>query len=549
MTASVIPSAQPRILRPYQQEAHDAVVREWGSEVRRTAVVLPTGAGKSSVIAKLAHTAVELGLRPLLVAHRGELIDQLVQNCAWMDPSAPAVGVVRASRNEYRRPIVAATLQTLVSGDRLSTLADRNVVLFDEVHHVSAATYLQAMRGLGVGGETFFCGFSATLRRDDGKALRDIIESVAYEKDLRWAIDQKYLVKPRGLTVKIPDLDLTSIKITAGDFQGNELAEVMEASTESVVDAIQKFAEGRRPIIFAASVLAAELISEALNQRGYTSGYVTGAMTLDQRAPIYAGFRDGSIQAMVTVQVLTEGADFPMCDTAVIARPTQSQVLYSQMVGRALRLHPGKEDALVLDLAGTTRVLKLVTLSDLDAGTNSENVTPDGEILPPDEDDEVELAVPLPKQQRMGPVDMVEIDLLGADSTGVLWLATRAGIPFIPVQDLDGSVFLWPRDEEGTRYQPGFMTVKGDRRGEWLDSNDEGWPLETAIGIAEDWIIDQGCSYPRRNQSWRSYQAPSAGQLSYARGLGIPDSENMTKARLSDEISVKLTSDRLDPRR
>lgn len=532
----------PRALRPYQIEAHDAVIGHWAANTRRTAVVLPTGAGKSTVIGKIAHTALAQGMRPLLLAHRGELIDQLVENTAAVDPSARPVGVVRAARNEVSSPIVAATLQTLASGSRLEALRDRNVILLDECHHGSADTYLRALQNLGVGQEAFFCGFTATLRRDDGKALREIIDTVAYEKDLRWAIESGYLVKPRGLTVKIPELDLTRVKVTAGDFQNNELAEVMEASTESVVDAVVKFAGERRPIIFAASVLAAQLIADALEARGITAGYVTGAMTLEQRQPVYRGFRDGSIQAMVTVQVLTEGADFPMCDTAVIARPTQSQILYSQMVGRALRLSPGKEDALVLDLSGTSRVLKLVTLTDLDAGTDSKNVDPDGNELEPDEDDEVPLPAPTERQKRLGPVDMVSIDLLGSDSTGVLWMATRGGVPFMPVQDLDAAIFLWPLP--GDVYRPGTMSMHGRKSGDWID--ERAWPLEIARDIAEDWVIEQGHSYPRRNQSWRRYQAPSEAQLRYARSLGIPDSEGMTRARLSDEISVKLASDRLD---
>src|SRR5690606_22862032 len=530
-TGSRLMVPAPRTLRDYQLEAHDAVIREWASETRRTAVVLPTGAGKSSVIAKLAHTSVGLGMKPLLVAHRGELIDQLQENCAAVDPSAPPVGIVRAGRNEPTAPIVAATLQTLTAKGRMDALLDRNVILFDEVHHATAETYLAAMRALGVGEDAFFCGFTATLRRSDGKALREVIDTVAYEKDLRWAIEQRHLVKPRGLTVKIPELDLDKVKVTAGDFQNNELAEVMETATETIVDAIMRFAADRRPIVFASSVLAAQLLAEALTARGMLANAVTGEMGLEARQVIYDGYRSGQLQALVTVMVLTEGADFPMCDTAVIARPTQSQVLYSQMVGRALRLHPGKDDALVLDLVGTSRVMKLVTLTDLDAGTHSKTVDPDGnELEDEDADLPAEAAEPTPKQMRMGVVDMVEVDLLGSNSTGVLWLQTIYGTPFIPVQDLNVFVFLWETgyDEHGPLYRVGAVTSKGPRTGHWVD--EKSWPADVARDIAEDYIIDQGAACPQRNQSWhRTNQPPSDAQLRFARTLGIPDSEHMTK--------------------
>lgn len=542
----------PRILRAYQDEAVNAVLAMWASETRRTAVVLPTGAGKSSVIAKLAHTSVGLGMKPLLVAHRGELIDQLQENCAAVDPSAPPVGIVRAGRNEPGAPIVAATLQTLTAKGRMDALLDRNVILFDEVHHATAETYLGAMRALGVGQDAFFCGFTATLRRSDGKALREVIDTVAYEKDLRWAIEQRHLVKPRGLTVKIPELDLGKVKVTAGDFQNNELAEVMEAATETIVDAIMRFAADRRPIVFASSVLAAQLIAEALNARGMTANAVTGEMSLEARGIIYDGYRRGELQALVTVMVLTEGADFPMCDAAVIARPTQSQVLYSQMVGRALRLWEGKDDALVLDLVGSSRVMKLVTLTDLDAGTHSKTVDPDGNELDDEDYDDMPGEAPAPamKQMRMGVVDMVEIDLLGSNSTGVLWLQTIDGTPFIPVQDLGEFVFLWEAgyDADQPLYRVGTMTSKGPRKGSWVD--ERMWPADVARDIAEDYIIEQDAMYPRRNQSWhRTNQPPSDAQLRFARTLGIPDSEHMTRGRLSDEINIKLASGRIGARR
>lgn len=539
----------PRVLFPYQQEAVDAVLHNWGSDIRRTAVALPTGTGKSTVIASVAAAAANLGLRVVMVAHRAELLDQMAKTVAVVDPTLEPVGIVRAEHDEPDAQIVAASLQTLTNRRRHEALGKRDVVLWDEVHHGGAVSWRQVLDDFGT---PFFCGFSATLRRDDGKALREIIDTVAYERDLRWAISEGHLVRPSGLTVMIPDLDLGKVKTVAGDFAQGELAEIMEAETEEVVNAIVRHAADRRPIIFAASVQAAGDIAQLLTQYGMKAEAVTGAMQYWERQLIYADFRSGTTRALVTVQVLTEGADFPMCDAAVIARPTRSQNLYSQMVGRALRLYPGKTDALVLDLVGTSRVLKLVTLANLDAGTTSKKVDTEGHEVEPDPDEVAPepIAPRAAPAKRLGPIDTIGIDLLGPEETGVLWLGTPKGVPFLAPQDMDAAVFLWQSgfDESGTTYKVGTMSIKGAKSGGWVDDGRE-WPLHIAMGIAEDYIVEEGYSYPLRGASWRKSAPASAAQLRFAESLGIDDAHLMSKARLSDEITIKLVAARLDTAR
>ncbi len=539
-----------RVLRDYQIEAVQAVLETWGSGTHRTAVVLPTGTGKSTVIGELASTATALGLRVVMLAHRQELLYQMASTVKAVAPHLPSVGIVAAERDEYQSPIVAASFATVMQQHRLSRLGRREVILCDETHHVTAPTYLGVVETLGAYDDSFFCGFTATLRREDGKALREVIEHVAYERDLRWAIAEGHLVKPHGLTVKIQGLDLDRVRVVAGDFASAELAEVMEASTESVVDAVMRFATGRRALVFAAGVVAAQLISESLQDRGIHSAVVVGSTPYDERQRHYAAFESGEVSVLVTVQVLTEGVDFPWCNAVVLARPTRSQVLYSQMVGRVLRPFPGKESALVLDLAGSTRVLGLVTLPDLDAGTYSVTVDQDGNELPPEDDDEVIGLAPA-RQLRRGPVDMVSIDLLGSMNTGVLWLETVGGIPFMPTgstQSSDLYVFLWPTPPPEwvggeTHWRAGWITAKGQREGGWICAPTE---LGMARDAAEDWLIESGFKYPRRAAKWRGRQEPSQKQLDFARLLGIPDTDDMSCALLSDHIAIVTASRRLD---
>lgn len=537
--------SKPRELRPYQAEAVQSVFDNWGSEVRRTAVVLPTGTGKSTVIAKVAAESARMGLRVAMLAHRGELLDQMADTVKSVAPDLPGVGIVRAEQDDPNSQIIAASFQTLTNDHRLYRVGTRQVVLCDEVHHVPSPTYRRVVESFGP--ETFFCGFTATLRREDGKALRDMIDSVAYEKNLRWAIGEGYLVKPTGITVKIPELDLGKVKTTAGDFQQGDLAEVMEAETPEIVNAITRHAADRRPIVFAASVQAAHDIAQLMTQYGMPAEAVTGEMAYGERKPVYDDYRSGKTRALVTVQVLTEGADFPMCDAVVIARPTQSQNLYSQMVGRALRLYEGKSDALVLDLVGTSRVLKLVTLTNLDAGVVSKKVDTDGEELPPEDDEEIApIGEAMPKARRMGPIDTIGIDLLGPDETGILWMGTAKGVPFVAPHESGMAWFLW--ETTTGMYKVGTMTTKGPKDGTWLQDG-KSVPLTVAKDIAEDDIIDKGYSFPLRAASWRKSGPPSEAQLRFARSLGIVDAESMSKARLSDSITIALMSDRLDSAR
>ncbi|QNJ56111.1 DNA helicase [Mycobacterium phage Heath] len=565
MTTTAAPA--PRQLRDYQVAAANAVEQDWASGKNRVGVVLPTGSGKSSVIGEIARRAYRRGQRVVAMAHRGELLDQMKRDLLAVDPTIPEsdIGIVRAEEDDHHCPIVFAMLQTLATARRREALGKREVILWDEVHHAGAEGFHTTFSELGGYDDALMCGLTATMYRNERGVigLGDVIQKISYEKDIRWAIKKGFLVQPRGLTVRIKGLDaLNDVRSVAGDFHQGELAEVMEACTQYVVDAIKLHAADRRPIIFAASVDAAHHIADALTTADFPAVAVTGAMKYEDRLPIYESFRDGTARALVTVQVLTEGADFPMCDTVVLARPTRSRNLYSQMVGRALRLYPNKDDALVLDLAGSTRAMKLVSLTALDTGAETREVDEFGEDIELDEDDLLGDGggEPAVKEVRQGPVDMVSIDLLA--NSDLVWMETVGGIPFLPLMEDNQVVFIMP---EGYRVPPkgqadtvrwaiGQMGTRS-RRGGWVTASGR-FPihtddpdftdLATALENAEVWIVESDQQLPVRKASWRRNQKPSEAQLKFARTLGIVIDDDMTKARLSDEISVRVTSRVLD---
>lgn len=531
----------PRQLRPYQAEAVQAVLDYWAGDRERytPVVVLPTGTGKSTVIATLAATAASMGLQVLLLAHRRELLDQMVDSVEAVAPGQFSTGFVQGERNQPGAAIVAASFQTLAaSSSRRAALGYRQVVLVDEMHHSTAPTYLEVLEDLGAstGAGVWACGFTATASRTDG-GLGQVWDQVVYERSLAWAIKQGYLTRPRGLTVVLPDLDLSSVAIRAGDYAQGELETVMSSSVETTVAAMLTHAPGRASIVFAAGVDHARELADALTRHGVAAAAVTGDMSTEERERVYTGFREGTLQAMVTVQVLTEGADFPRCDCAVMARPTRSQTLYSQMVGRAVRLYPGKQDALVLDLAGTVRDMSLVTLSDLTPETETRRVS-----VSSDDDPGQDEPVKRERVERIGVADLEEIDLLSV--SGANWLTTPAGVKFLDCED-GVLLFLWPpHPVDNALVHIGVMHNPPRKGDGWVSGGPA--PLEDAVEAAENLAAHYG-KLPARNAPWRSRSAPSEGQLRMARSLGVQDWDRKTRARLSDDISTALAAKRLDP--
>lgn len=548
---------EPRQLRQYQIEAVGAVESRWfaAEPIKRCGVVLPTGAGKSTIIAKLAVNAYHRGQSVVMIAHRAELIEQMTSTIFEVDPTIPrrAVGIVQAEQDEHTAPIVGATLQTLRNARRLKALGKRHVILWDEVHHAAAEGFHTTFEDLGGYDDALMCGFTATMRRQErGRiGLGDVIEEIAYTKDLVWAIENGFLVRPKGLTVRLDDLNaLNDVRTIAGDFAQGEMQAVMEAASQFVVDAIKMHAKNRRPIIFAASVDAAHTIGDALNENEFPTVVVTGEQAFPTRQAAYESFRTGDARAMVTVMVLTEGADFPMCDCVVLARPTRSPNLYSQMIGRALRLWQDKEDALVLDLSGSARHMSLMSLPQILPGVRTRVVGADGdEIIEVTETEEEQEVFRVPRNRRRGPVEMVSIDIVTGRTREVLWLDTIKGIPFISLTD-GWIVFLWPEGgvkQGATKWAVGNINSR-TRQGGWMGKEEKYLPLDEAIEYAERAIPQAGFSLPQRGAGWHAgNQAPSEGQLRLARSLGIVEYEDMTKGRISDEISIVFASRVLDP--
>lgn len=539
-------------LREYQVKAADAVFAAWDRGVHTPAVVLPTGTGKSvtmgEVVRRVYHSSTDEDRGTIVVlAHRSELLKQLRKAVHQLDPDI-TVGTVKAQTREYSADVVVASVQTLASSfDHLVSLGKIDAIIVDECHHYAAETYRGVLDNLGsfeAVGWVPTVGFTATMWRSDG-GLERVWEETVYTKDIKWAIENGFLVKPKGLVVVTDQIDLSDVRVVAGDYVRDELEKAMMASVESTVTAMDTYCPDRACIVFAAGVNHAYALADALTQAGMPAEVIVGSMKDEERQEVYDKYTAGLLHSMVTVTVLTEGADFPRCDCVVMARPTQSKSLHSQQVGRALRLYTDpvtgkvKEDALVLDLAGHTRKMSLMDLSKLDDSFDVDFVSPEGGEAERPEDEAP--SGPAPRKQRLGVIELEEVDLFDPRNgkRTPRWLKTHRGTLFLPGREQ--LMFLRHNAMERSWYV-GHVTPRGAIVGGYV------WRARSkteAMSKAEEFARSIN-DMPMRVKTHFTNVAPTEAMVNYARILCIPDPEGMTKARLQDEISIAIADKRID---
>lgn len=538
-----------RTLRKWQTEAVDAVHKEWDSGVVRTAVVAATGLGKSSVIGHLAVAEAQAGGRALLLAHREELLTQLTATCKEFDPTIP-VGRVQAGRNQTRRPITVASVATLRSEARQGRMPKPTLVVVDECHRAVSPSHLKILSWAGAFENTRTLGVTATMTRGDKKGLGDVWESVALVRDIKFGIDEGYLVRPRGRVVVTEHMDLEHAKVSRGDYADGELGEMVAQDAGEIAKAWIDHGENRITVAFVPTVDSAHELRDAFMSLGVPAEAVTGSTSTADRTAMYARLASGQTKVLVNVFVLVEGWDCPPVSCILMARPTRLPGVYIQALGRGLRQSPGKDDCLVLDVVGTSKYQKLVTLVDLHP--SAEYNTEELDAIPCDLCGFAPCACPKEVAERdpdggrrklIGPALYQDHDFF--QESQLNWLFTHSGVRFLPCGDR--MAILWP-DEDGELYQAGHCTVRGYENKKYV-GRDGHWdpmgplPLNEARQRAEEWALAYEPSVASRDASWRRRGGmPSPKQVEFAMGLGIIDPATMNKARLSDEISIALAS-------
>ena len=351
------------ILRPYQRASIDAVWAYLSAREGNPAVVIPTGGGKSPTMAGLIREALERwpGTRIAVVAHVRELVAQNAQKMLSVWPEAP-IGIYSASlgRRDRLQPIVFASIQSVFK--RAGELGRFDLVLVDEAHRIPVkgeGMYRQFLADCQrFNPDLRVIGFTATpFRLGVGPVCspENLLTEICYEVHLRDLIEQGFLSRLISKASVQTKLDTSAVHVRGGEFVAKELdaavnrEEIVAAACREMVELL---ADRRAWIVFCASVAHAESVNASLGRLGITSAVVEGSLSTFERDARIGAFQRGEIRALCNVNVLTEGFDATHVDAVVMLRPTKSPGLYVQMVGRGLRLHPGKDNCIILDFAG-----------------------------------------------------------------------------------------------------------------------------------------------------------------------------------------------------
>lgn len=331
-------------LRPYQQEAKDSIFEQWES-VDKTLLVLPTGCGKTIVFAKVAEECVRRGKRVLIMAHRGELLEQASDKIYKTTGLRCAVEKAEETCLGSWFRITVGSVQSLQREKRLSRFPDDyfDAIIIDEAHHCISDGYQKVLKYFS---DAKVLGVTATPDRGDMQNLGQYFETLAYEYTLPKAIREGYLSPIKALTIPLK-LDLSGVGIQAGDFKSGEIATALDPYLEQIADEMEKYCKDRKTVVFLPLIKTSQKFRDILNAHGFQAAEVNG--NSDNRAEVLEAFDRGDYNVLCNSMLLTEGWDCPSVDCIIVLRSTKVRSLYSQMVGRGTRLYPGKTHLLLLD--------------------------------------------------------------------------------------------------------------------------------------------------------------------------------------------------------
>lgn len=337
-------------LRPYQQEAREAVWAEWDEGRAKTLLVLPTGCGKTVVFAKITEDAVRKGGRVLILAHRGELLTQAADKLEAVTGLRSAVEKAEQSCIGQWYRVTVGSVQTLMRPKRLAQFPEDyfSTIIVDEAHHCISDSYqmvLNHFTGANI------LGVTATPDRGDQKNLGQVFDSLAYEYTLPQAIKEGYLVPIKALTLPI-NIDFRSVGTSAGDYKLGDIASALDPYLEQIAAEMGKHCKDRKTVVFLPLVATSQKFRDILNAHGFRAAEVNG--NSDDREQILQDFADNKYNVLCNSMLLTEGWDCPDVDCVVVLRSTKVRALYCQMVGRGTRLAPNKDHLLLLDFLWNT---------------------------------------------------------------------------------------------------------------------------------------------------------------------------------------------------
>jgi superfamily II DNA or RNA helicase len=388
-------------LRIYQKEAFDNTI-----EVFKTAssalCVMATGLGKTYYGAHVVKHYAKTG-RIMWLAHREELINQAQKAIGEITGEVPdkEMGEDWANHGWLKTNTVVSSIQTQIAGREGGRMTqfkpeDFSLVVVDEGHHAISDSYGKVLDWYGQNKDLKILALTATPDRHDGKAMGKRFEVVAYKYDIKDGIDDGWLVPIEQQSVFVKGLDYSEIKTQMGDLNGKELAKVLEfeENLHAIAGPTVELTKDKKTLIFAASVVQGERLTEIINRHKPDSArFVCGTTPKETRRTMFADYAEKRFQYLVNVGVATEGFDDPGIQCVVLARPTKSRSLFTQMVGRGTRPLPGIVDLYddsikrceaiersqkpaveVIDFVGNAGRHKLMTTADILGGDYTQEV-------------------------------------------------------------------------------------------------------------------------------------------------------------------------------
>lgn len=399
-------------LYPEQLEALAAVAGAYAGGQNRLLVKMPTGTGKTVMFAHLLQTLRDRrelfekqGAGMLVIAHREELLDQATETIRRINPGL-MVDIEQGDRRSSRyADVVVASIQSLSARkyarlERLQEWHSFRLVVVDEAHHSAAATYRTVLARLGflpmadasesleteaathddvtvmqaaldgwdaiAPKDRLLVGVTATPNRSDAIGLGCVFQSLAYNFELKTAIDRGRLVPITPWVIETAE-SIDSVRLTHGEFNQKDLADTVNTPRRNAlaVESWQLHAGDRSTLAFTVDVQHAHDLAEAFQAKGIRAQALSGLTPTEERRDMLAAYQRGGVQVITNCMVLTEGTDLPRTGCILHAKPTKSATLYEQMTGRGLRTHPGKSDCIVLDLVDIARKHSLQTAATL----------------------------------------------------------------------------------------------------------------------------------------------------------------------------------------
>lgn len=527
-------------LRDYQLAAIDALERDWSAGFLRLGIGLPTGTGKTHVMADLSmNYAKYRPNRVLVLVHRDTLVEQTERRFREHAPPGVTVGVVKAARDAVNAHITVASVHTLRSEKRLARIATPSLIIVDEAHVSMSETYARIFKRFP---NVRVAGFTATWVRSDSKKLGDFWQKISFQRDIRWAIKEGHLVPPRGISIGAPENLLDGVRTgRGGDYREDDLGRAVSIDEirTNVVRAYFEHGQGRSPALFAPTVAAAEFFRAGLIEAGVPAAGIYATTGPRDRRTIFDGYRRRTVPLLTTCTALAEGWDAPWCSAVFLVRPTKHVGLFIQMVGRALRLWPGKSNALVLDFVGGAQGVSLsleaILRQSAPEDDGSEEAREARDELPVGEDDEKLYVVG--KGNR--PIDLFA-------GSGAQWLTTEHGVPFIATRT---HLYFVCQPPEADTWNVGVCRRDAMIRngkvvgGKWLR---EGVDADDAINYATIVAVDDDAQLANADSKWRKGK-PTQEQIYRARSIGCVIGPNDKRGEVSDRLTLRQASITLAP--